>query len=91
MRWKSQPLIAYTGRLAETIIHGHVVTDSRLPEIYKSRVGLDTGAYYSNKLSAMLLPDDGSPPFFLVSSGSQNEPYLVQEVQPRLLKGPDQI
>lgn len=85
MRWKSQPLLAHTAHLPKIVIHGHHVTQSHRPEVYKSRVSIDTGAYYSNKLTAVLLPADESPPTFLVSSGSVDTPYLLSEVEPSIL------
>ncbi|KQW47214.1 MULTISPECIES: metallophosphoesterase [unclassified Ensifer] len=85
MRWKSRPLVSHTGHLPKIVVHGHHITESHRPEVFKSRVGLDTGAYYSNKLTAMLVPDTGAAPIFLVSSGAKDEVYAVKEVQPRVL------
>ncbi|WP_429819350.1 metallophosphoesterase family protein [Ensifer sp. B1-9] len=85
MRWKSQPLLTHTGYLPKIVVHGHHVPESHRPEVYKSRVSLDTGAYYSNKLTAALLPAGKSPPTYLVSSGSVNEPYVVNWVEPHVL------
>ncbi len=85
MRWKSQPLLAYRGHLPKIVVHGHSITESHRPEVYKSRVNLDTGAYYSHKLTAMLVPDEGSAPVYFVSSGSPDHAYAVQEVHAHLL------
>ncbi|MCY1291633.1 hypothetical protein D9M70_408300 [compost metagenome] len=82
MRWKSRPILAHTGYLPKTVIHGHHVIESHRPEVYKSRVSLDTGAYYSNKLTAVLLPADKSLATFLVSSGAVGTTYRVDEVEP---------
>lgn len=85
MRWKSKPLLAHAGHLPKTVVYGHTVTASHRPEVYKSRVGLDTGAYYSNRLAAMLIPGDGTAPIFLMSSGSPGDYYKVEEVPPHRL------
>lgn len=87
MRWDSRPLIAHSRQLPKTVIHGHTITASRQPEVSLSRVNLDSGAYLSNKLTAVLVPEDDVPPSFIVSSGSKGETYSVREIEPVALSG----
>lgn len=47
-----------------TIVHGHTVTASRLPEIQVNRIALDTGAERSGRLSMMTIDQDGMESFF---------------------------
>ncbi|MCA1408415.1 serine/threonine protein phosphatase [Ensifer sp. IC3342] len=82
MRWDSKPLIAHTGRLPKIVAHGHTITESHQPELYESHINLDTGAYMSNKLTALLLPMGDPRPTFIVSSGSKDKAYSVREAEP---------
>jgi len=40
----------------KVIVHGHSITDT--PEVRPNRIGIDTGAYYSNVLSCLVLEGD---------------------------------
>ncbi|MCS4243132.1 serine/threonine protein phosphatase 1 [Rhizobium sp. BIGb0125] len=65
LRWDSKALIAHRDPLRKTIVHGHTVTDSRLPEVHVNRINLDCGAYKSGVLCAALLASEGRPSFML--------------------------
>ncbi len=44
----------YSDKLhGKLIVHGHSITDE--PDIQKNRVGIDTGAYFSNRLTCLIL------------------------------------
>ncbi|MFC4173290.1 metallophosphoesterase [Microvirga sp. GCM10011540] len=45
----------YAGPLTHTVVHGHSITESRQPEIVGRRIALDTGAYATGRLSALII------------------------------------
>lgn len=65
LRWDSKTLIACRDRLPKTVIHGHTVTDSLLPEVHVNRINVDCGAYQSGLLGAALLASGEHPSFIL--------------------------
>ncbi|WP_426130576.1 metallophosphoesterase [Pararhizobium sp. PWRC1-1] len=65
LRWDSKSLVAYENRLGKTVVHGHTVTQSLLPEVYRNRINLDCGAYDSGTLCAAILSEEASPSFIL--------------------------
>ncbi len=40
------------------IIHGHTITQSKKVEIYNHRIAVDTGAYYTGRLSCVVIETD---------------------------------
>lgn len=55
-------------RMAEKIIvHGHTITEDFLPAVRPNRIGIDTGAYKSGRLTAAVLAP-GAPPRFIMTS-----------------------
>ena len=61
LRWIREDFLAYEGELEKTIVYGHTITDN--VDFGTSRIGLDTGAYKSGKLTAMGL--EGSARWFM--------------------------
>ena len=53
LRWIRQPFLAHRGHLEKIIVHGHTVNHE--VELRANRIGLDTGAYQTGKLSAICL------------------------------------
>lgn len=51
LRWIRKEFIEHRGGLEKVIVHGHTISEQ--VEIRPHRIGLDTGAYLSGKLSAM--------------------------------------
>lgn len=49
--WIEQKFLSYRKPLDKVIIHGHTVADR--PVIKRNRIGIDTGAYITNRLSAV--------------------------------------
>jgi len=52
-RWIRDPFLDHRGLLEKVVVHGHTVADEaeRLPH----RIGIDTGAYQSDRLTALML------------------------------------
>lgn len=51
LRWIRNEFLKHRGTLEKVIVHGHTITDQI--EEHPHRIGLDTGAYASGRLSAM--------------------------------------
>ena len=54
--WIREDFIHHTKAYEKIIIHGHTITDE--PDFQHNRIGLDTGAYQSGKLSCLVLEND---------------------------------
>jgi serine/threonine protein phosphatase 1 len=50
-RWIREPFLSHAGDFGGVIVHGHTVTDG--PEMLANRIGIDTGAYMSGRLTAI--------------------------------------
>jgi serine/threonine protein phosphatase 1 len=51
LRWIRAEFLDHRGQLEKLVVHGHTVTDD--VEVRRHRIGLDTGAYRTGKLTAM--------------------------------------
>jgi serine/threonine protein phosphatase 1 len=56
MRWIREPFLSHAGPHEHVVVHGHTITS--LPEIGDNRIGIDTGAYVSGRLTALGLEGD---------------------------------
>jgi len=61
LRWIREPFLGFAGRHERIIVHGHTIRPE--VEIRAGRIGIDTGAYASGRLTALGL--DGSERWFL--------------------------
>lgn len=55
LRWIREPFLGHRGRLAKLIVHGHTISDE--VEMLPHRIGVDTGAFQSGRLTAIGLED----------------------------------
>ncbi len=53
LRWIREPFLSHTQPLGCVVVHGHTITPE--PVLRENRIGLDTGAYASGKLTALVL------------------------------------
>lgn len=53
LRWIREPFLGHTAGYSHVIVHGHTVTDE--PVFKPNRIGIDTGAYHSGKLTCLRL------------------------------------
>lgn len=53
LRWIRQPFLTHRGAFEKVVVHGHTINDE--VESRGNRIGLDTGAYQSGRLSAICL------------------------------------
>ncbi|MCB8882814.1 serine/threonine protein phosphatase [Acidisoma cellulosilytica] len=56
MVWIREPFLSWPGRLEAVVVHGHTPKDQ--PEIRAHRIGIDTGAVYGGRLTAVVLEED---------------------------------
>lgn len=50
-RWIREPFLSHGGDFGGVVVHGHTVTEA--PELMHNRIGIDTGAFMSGKLTAI--------------------------------------
>lgn len=55
--WIREPFLSSKTNFEKFIVHGH--TPTRQPDVRANRVGIDTGACYGGKLTAMVIEKDG--------------------------------
>ncbi|PSJ60417.1 metallophosphoesterase [Pseudaminobacter soli (ex Li et al. 2025)] len=84
MRWKSAPIVNFSGELEKIVVHGHVITESRMPEVYPHRVAVDTGAYATGRLTAVRLSPNPSGLAFLSAVSTDSGDIRIEEVEPIL-------
>jgi serine/threonine protein phosphatase 1 len=53
LRWIREPFLGFPGDHGFTVVHGHSIAEE--PELKNNRIGIDTGAYYSGRLTALAL------------------------------------
>jgi serine/threonine protein phosphatase 1 len=51
LRWIREPFLSHAGAHEHVVVHGHTITAE--PEIGGNRIGIDTGAYVSGRLTAL--------------------------------------
>ena len=64
LRWIREPFLSHPEPHGAVIVHGHTITDE--PEDRGNRIGIDTGAYVSGRLTALVL--EGGSRRYLVAS-----------------------
>ena len=63
--WIREPFLSFTGTLEKIVVHGH--TPVPVPAIRPHRIGIDTGAFQTGRLTAVRL--EGDDVSFLTASG----------------------
>lgn len=56
LRWIREPFLNHNGDLGVTVVHGHTVSAEVV--VKHNRIGLDTGAYQTGRLSALCIDED---------------------------------
>ena len=51
LRWIREPFLSHPGSFGPVVVHGHTITEH--PVVRHNRIGLDTGAYRSGRLTAL--------------------------------------
>jgi serine/threonine protein phosphatase 1 len=67
LRWIREPFLSHSGWHGHVVVHGHSIFDA--PEVSHNRIGIDTGAYRSGRLTALGLEGDQR---WLIETAEQN-------------------
>lgn len=56
LMWIREPFLAKKDICDKCVVHGHTIT--MVPEVHPHRIGIDTGAFYSGRLTCLVLEAD---------------------------------
>ena len=65
LMWIRKSFTDSAQKAAKIIVHGHTITPHHKPEILPNRIGIDTGAYRSGRLTACALHGSDNPEFIM--------------------------
>ena len=68
LRWIREPFLSHGGSHGVVVVHGHTITDA--PDDCGNRIGIDTGAYASGRLTALVL--EGSARTYIEAVADQD-------------------
>lgn len=74
-----EPFLQYDGDLPHVVVHGHTPTSSFLPESRRCRIGIDTGAYASGRLTCLAVSADERILHFLFAIGSPGHVEITRQ------------
>jgi len=69
LMWIREPFLSSDGDWGFTVVHGHVVTET--PVFRPNRIGIDTGAYSSGRLTCLVVSDAGARLIQTTGAGSE--------------------
>ena len=81
--WIREPFLSWPHPLELHVVHGHTI-DEAGPVERVHRTGLDTGAYRTGRLSALVLESDGSRRFMLAEGERGARPIVRERVSDRV-------
>lgn len=85
LRWIREPFLSSVETFRKVIVHGHTPTDSRLPEVGRSRINLDTGSFRSGRIAAMHISADEKDFEFLLASSTSLGRVSVEACLPSVV------
>lgn len=68
LRWIREPFLSHTGRYSHMVVHGHTIHEEA--DERENRIGIDTGAYLHDRLTALVL--EGTSRRFLTACGKDD-------------------
>jgi serine/threonine protein phosphatase 1 len=74
LRWIREPFLNWRESHGPVVVHGHTITPE--PEVRTNRIGIDTGAYASGRLTALGL--EGSRRWFVVACESADGTIMIE-------------
>lgn len=51
LRWIREPFLSHSGSFGPVVVHGHTIFEA--PQVRSNRIGIDTGAYRTGRLTAL--------------------------------------
>src|SRR6187551_688301 len=69
LRWIREPFLSHAESYGPVVVHGHTISDA--PEDCGNRIGIDTGAFMSGRLTALVL--EGSSRRYIVAAEVDGE------------------
>jgi serine/threonine protein phosphatase 1 len=81
LRWIRDGFLDHGEQFDHIIVHGHTITHSLRPEIYRNRIALDTAAYRTGRLSAAVIRNDELS-HFVCTRLADNGDIFVEEWMP---------
>jgi len=73
LRWIREPFLSHAEAHAQVVVHGHTICDS--PEDCGNRIGIDTGAFMTGRLTALVL--EGTQRRYLEAAESEDGTVAV--------------
>ena len=70
LRWIREPFLSHPDPYGMVVIHGHTITDT--PTDQGNRIGIDTGAYASGQLTALVLEGEARRYITAIDDGEGN-------------------
>jgi serine/threonine protein phosphatase 1 len=58
LMWIREGFLDFEGTLSKTIVHGHTINGTEMPEVHKHRIALDTGSFATGRISAAVFVND---------------------------------
>jgi serine/threonine protein phosphatase 1 len=74
LRWIREPFLSHTEPHGSVIVHGHTISDE--PQDRGNRIGIDTGAYASGRLTALVL--EGVSRRYMEAAEGEHGPPRIQ-------------
>jgi serine/threonine protein phosphatase 1 len=86
VRWIRKGFLDWVGPLERTVVHGHSITSTFLPEVHSNRIALDTGSYKSGRVAAAIFHDDQVSGFVCAKAEGDQEQILVFDSHMEILE-----
>ncbi len=69
LRWIREPFLSFPGDHGCIVVHGHTITEA--PQLRPNRIGIDTGAFSSGRLTALVL--EGTDRWLIEAQDADNQ------------------
>ncbi|MEO5706547.1 MAG: metallophosphoesterase family protein [Alteraurantiacibacter sp.] len=75
LRWIREPFLSHSEPYELIVVHGHTISEA--PELRGNRIGIDTGAYASGRLTALVL--EGTTRRLIEAAATEEGPITVSK------------
>ena len=83
LRWIRAGFLDHFDAFDHIVVHGHTITNSLWPEVYANRIAVDTAAYRTGRLSAVVIRQDRLS-HFLCTRVTEDSDIDVHEWRPKV-------